>query len=124
MKKSTKAALLSGVLGAGSGHLYLKRYRRGAILIVSTLSALVVIATQAVKQAQVIFEKITPESGNLTFDELSVLVEKTSTSEELFLTNMATMVIMMVWTFGIFDAYKIGKDQDKQKHPESEKNAS
>jgi len=42
MKKSVKAALLSGVLGAGSGHLYLKRYRRGVILIVSTLSALVV----------------------------------------------------------------------------------
>jgi len=40
------------------------------ILIVSTLSALVVIATQAIKQAQVIFGKITPESDNLTFDEL------------------------------------------------------
>lgn len=122
MKRSIKAAFLSGVLGAGSGHLYLKRYRRGAFLIVSTLNALVVIATQAVKQAQVIFEKITPESGNLTFDELSVLVEKTSTNEELFLTNAATMIIMLVWTFGIFDAYKIGKEQDQKENTDSNQN--
>ncbi len=122
MKKSLKAGLLSAVLGAGAGHLYLKRYRRGVILIMSTLSALVVIATQAIKQAQVIFEKITPESGNLTFDEIAGLVEKTSTNEELFLTNMATMVIMMVWTFGIFDAYKIGKELDHKKKVDLEKN--
>lgn len=122
MRRAIKAALLSGVLGAGSGHLFLKRYRRGAILIVSTLCALLVIATQAVKQAQVIFEKITPESGNMTFEELSTLVEKTSTPEELFLTNAATMLIMLIWTFGVFDAYKIGKEQDNKKSADSEQN--
>lgn len=113
MKKSLKAALLSGVLGAGAGHLYLKRYRRGAILIVSTLSTLVVIATQAVKQAQVIFGKITPEGGEaMNFDDISSLVAQNSTNEELLLTNGATMLMMLIWTFGVFDAYKIGKDMD------------
>lgn len=122
MKKSLKAAFLSGVLGAGAGHLYLKRYRRGVILIMSTLCALLVIATQAIKQAQVIFGEIIPESGDLSFEELSVLVESTSTKGELFLTNAATMIIMFIWTFGIFDAYKIGKAQDSEKSSDSGRN--
>jgi len=114
MKKSLKAAFLSGVLGAGAGHLYLKRYRRGAILIMSTLCALVVIATQAVQQAQTIFGKITPERLQMSFDELSVLVEKNATNENLLLTNLATMIIMLIWTFGVFDAYKLGKEIDQK----------
>ncbi len=115
MKKALKAAFLSGVLGAGAGHLYLKRYRRGAFLIMSTLCCLVVIATQAIKQAQIIFREIPKESELLNFDEVSVLVTKNFSTEDFLLTNFATMLIMLIWTFGIFDAYKIGKDMDKAK---------
>ncbi len=112
MSKALKAAFLSGVLGAGAGHLYLKRYRRGAFLIMSTLCCFVVIATQAIKHAQVIFEKIPTGSKLLSFDEVSVLVTKNFSNEDFLLTRSVTMLIMFIWTFGVFDAYKIGKEID------------
>lgn len=50
----------------------------------------------------------------MSFDELSVLVEKNATNENLLLTNLATMIIMLIWTFGVFDAYKLGKEIDQK----------
>lgn len=118
MKNALKAALLSGLLGAGAGHLYLKRYRRGWFLIMSTLCCLVVIATQALKQAQVILAKVPAESEALNFDEVSVLVSNNFSTEDFFLTNAVTMLILLIWTFAVFDAYKIGKDMDQAESPE------
>ncbi len=120
MKKSIKAALLSGVLGAGAGHLFLKRYRRGAILIFSTLSCLVIIATQAIKQTQVIFDKLPSPNEAPGFDELSVLLTENLNKEDFVLTNVVTMLIMLIWTLAVFDAYKIGKDMEKEKEQEME----
>ncbi len=113
MSKALKAAFLSTVLGAGAGHLYLKRFRRGAILILSTLSCLLAVATQGIKQARVILEKLPADSNLLSFDEVSGLVTKNFNSEDFLLTNAVTMLIMLIWSFGIFDAYRIGKEMDK-----------
>jgi hypothetical protein len=112
MKKAAKAAFLSAIMGAGAGHLFLKRYRRGAFLIMCALCCLVVIATQAIKQAQVIFGQIPTDSDLLSFDEVSALLNKNFSSEDFMLTNLVSMLIMLIWTFAIFDAYKIGKDLD------------
>lgn len=110
MKKSFKAAFLSAVLGPGAGHFYLRRYRRGVILMMSTLSGLVVIATRAVRQAQVIFEKVGPESGTMNFDEIAALVSQTSSKTDILLSNGATLLVLVLWMVGVADAYRIGKE--------------
>ncbi len=112
MKKSFKAALISALLGAGAGHLYLKRYRRGAILLLSSLSCLLLIMTRAVKQAQVILDKIEPENGPVDFDKIAGLVAEVSTDTDLLITNGATVFIVMIWTVGVFDAYRIGREME------------
>ncbi len=117
MRKSFKAALLSCVLGSGAGHLYLKRYRRGAILIMSTLSCLLVILTQALQQAEVVFEKLGPERGMVSFDEIAVLLSETSSSSDFLMMNTVTMLLMVIWTIGIVDAYKIGREMESEKSP-------
>jgi len=112
MRQALKAAFLSGLLGAGAGHLFLKRYRRGWFLIMCTLCCMLVIATQTIKQAQVILEKIPTQNEALNFDEVSVLLTQNFSTEDFLTTNLATILIMLIWVFGIFDAYKIGKNKD------------
>jgi hypothetical protein len=50
MTRSTKAALLSGLVFPGVGHMVLKRFLRGSILMLSALTALLVIVTKVTKQ--------------------------------------------------------------------------
>jgi len=51
MKKSSTAALLSGLIFPGIGHLVLKQYLRGSILVLFALVALSVIVTRIFQQA-------------------------------------------------------------------------
>jgi hypothetical protein len=46
MKKSSKAALLSGLIFPGIGHMVLKQYLRGSVLMFSALAAFSVIVTR------------------------------------------------------------------------------
>jgi hypothetical protein len=112
MTRSTKAALLSGLVFPGIGHIVLKRYLRGSVLMASTLIALSVIVTSAVRQALAVVDKV--NSGELTLDTgaIAELVATSSSGAEGSIINIAMLVIAVCWVIGIVDSYRIGKAQE------------
>ena len=58
MKKSTKAALLSAFVFPGAGHMYLKRYIPGVVLVGASLVSIYYMISKTVESALQIFEKI------------------------------------------------------------------
>ncbi|MFO7606115.1 MAG: hypothetical protein R6W72_07445, partial [Desulfurivibrionaceae bacterium] len=58
MRKSVKAALLSGLVLPGIGHFYLKRFITGALLLLATLASLYLIITVVVERAMEIAARI------------------------------------------------------------------
>jgi hypothetical protein len=114
MKKSLKAALLSGLLFPGIGHITLKEYLRGSILMLGTLAALSLIINSAYQRALTIVDRI--NSGDIPVDTvaLSEMVSNSTSGSGDLVENAAVIVLGACWLFGIIDSYRIGAAQEKK----------
>jgi hypothetical protein len=113
VKKSTKAALLSGLLFPGLGHLALKEYLRASILILVAFAALYVLMTAAVDQALGVVDRI--NSGEVALDSqaISEAISASSAEADNRAANASLFILGACWLFGIVDAYRLGKAQDR-----------
>ena len=118
MRHSTKAALLSGLVFPGVGHLYLKRYLRGALLAAAAGALSYFLVSAAVNSAFDVVGKI--QSGDVppNVESLSALVSKASQANENW-TDIATWVLLALWVFGIADSYREGRARDRSKEPDA-----
>lgn len=112
MKKSTKAALLSGLIFPGVGQLYLKKYLSALVLLGAACFMIYFIFVNALEQATQIVERI--QNGEAAADLTSItgMVSAQSASEEGLL-NMAPTAFLFIWVLGIVHAYSLGRRQDK-----------
>ena len=124
MKRSTKAALLSGLIFPGIGHLYLKRHVHGIILCMVSASAIYFIVSVAVTTALEVVEKIQSESGGVALDMAAItdLVSQQSSGAEQPM-NIATVALVVCWVIGIVDSYRQGRAQEKVEEVAGEKEA-
>lgn len=114
MTSSIKAALLSGLVFPGLGHLALKHYLRGSILMLATLIALSVIIRTATSQALTIVGSIT--RGDMPADAGSIaeMVSASTSGPAGSGLNIATLVLGACWIFSIIDAYRLGMSPDNR----------
>lgn len=113
MKRSTKAVLLSGLVFPGIGHIVLKYYLRGSILMLSALVATAVIVTSVVKRALSIVDSI--NSGDIPPDmtAMAEMVSSSTSSADGFAENAALIVLGVCWLIGIIDSYRVGVALEK-----------
>lgn len=113
MKKSTKAALLSGLLFPGIGHLALKEYLRASILIVAAMAAVYVLTTAAVDQAMTVVDRI--KSGEVALDSqaISEAITASTAESDNRAANASLFIFGACWLFGIVDSYRLGKAKEK-----------
>ena len=117
MRYSTKAALLSGLVFPGLGHLYLKRYLRGALLAAGAAVLLYFIVSVAVNSAVDIAGKIEGGAVPLNTESISEAVSKASRDNERS-TDIASWILIVLWIIGIVDSYREGRARDKAKELE------
>ena len=113
MNKSKKAALISALVFPGAGHLYLKKYLSGTILLGATLGSLSYLIVKTVEITLQITEEIQAGKVQLNVMEITELVSKQTAGSEAQLYDIATAVIFISWLVGIIDSYRIGRVQDK-----------
>ena len=113
MKKSTKAVLLSAFVFPGLGHIYLKRYLVGAVLLFAAAISVYQLGAAAIDTALSIAAEI--EAGQVSLGETSIsqLVEEKS-AESAEATDLPLAVLALGWIIGLLDAYRVGKKVDKQ----------
>jgi len=111
MTRSAKAALLSGLVFPGLGHLVLKHYFRGAVLIVLAVIAISIVVNAAVKQALFVVERIS--GGEITADvgEITQMIANSTAGGQESILNIAILVFAGCWVFGIVDSCRLGKKQ-------------
>lgn len=112
MKTSTKAALLSALVFPGTGHLYLKHFLPGVVLLGSSLAALAYIVANAVDSAMQIAEQIQRGDGPVDIAGVTELLSQHSAAADGHRLDVATIVLLVAWLFGIFDAYRVGRRHD------------
>jgi hypothetical protein len=113
MKRSTKAALLSGLVFPGIGHMVLKRYRRGSVLMLLALAAFSVVVTQVLQRALTIVDRI--ESGAMPLDSgaIAEAVSRSSAGANSLVESTAMIVLVACWLIGIIDSYRLGVTRDE-----------
>ena len=113
MKKTEKAFLLSVLFFPGSGHIILKRYFSGFLLMGIAAVASYFLIYGVINQALGIAEKI--KQGEI-YPDISAVIELVSyqaASTEFSTLNTATMVLLVAWLMGIVDIYRVGLQLDK-----------
>ena len=112
MTRSTKAALLSGLIFPGIGHMVLKQYLRGSVLMLAALIAVSVIVTAAIQRALTVVERI--NSGEIPIETRAIsdaIANSTSGPDSLIVT-ISVIVLGACWLIGIIDSYRLGIAQE------------
>ena len=113
MKKPLKAVMLSALVFPGAGHFFLRRPVPGVIMAGSALTALYFVVAEAVGKAMQISAKI--QSGEVPLDAtvIAQLVSEQPAGADAQVLNIATVVLVIAWLFGIADSYRVGCMQEK-----------
>lgn len=117
MKRSTKAALLSGLIFPGVGHLMLKQYLRASLLIVVALGAMSYIVDAAFGRALVVVDRIYSADIPVDAAALTDMVAESASGGEGLLENAALLLLMACWLFGIVDSYRLGAATENEVTP-------
>jgi hypothetical protein len=112
MKKSSKAALLSGLVFPGIGHIFLKEYLRGSVLVVLSLAALSVVVVNAYKHAMLIVDRVVSGDVSMEAGAIAQAVSNSTTAADSFVENFAVIVLVGCWLVGIMDSYRLGAVQE------------
>lgn len=120
MKISTKAALLSGLVFPGIGHMYLKQYIHGVILSLGAASAIYFIVSVVVTIALEVSEKI--QGGNVPLDMgvITDLVSQQLSGAERSM-NVVMIGLVIFWVIGVVDSYRQGRAIEKSEERLGEK---
>ena len=108
MTKSTKAALLSGLIFPGIGHIVLKQYLRGSILALVALLAVSAMVKVAFQRAQTIVDRVVSGEIPLETGAISELVANSSNDSDSLVPSISVIVFFACWLIGIIDSYRVG----------------
>ncbi len=115
MKVSYKAALLSTLVFPGVGHLYLKRYWRGLVILFFVITGLGYLIWSATVSAlnRLDDAMVRVQGGATNLKELSDIVGSKMSTTDPYL-DAVFYVIVCFWIFAVIDAYRIGKQREFQ----------
>ena len=116
MKKSTKAVLLSVFVFPGVGHIYLKKYITGGVLIGTSFAAMYYLISKTIEKALQISEKLQSGDVPLDVEAITELVSKQSTGTEAQLMNIATAAVLICWVIGIVGSYRVSRVPGKNEN--------
>ena len=108
MTRSTKVALLSGLIFPGIGHMVLKQYLRGSVLMILALIASSVIVTVVIQRALTIIDHI--NSGDIpdATGAIAEMVSNSTSGADSLIQNISVIVLGACWLIGIIDSYRLG----------------
>ncbi len=112
MKNSLKGAFWSGLIFPGLGQVVLKRYKRGAVIMLMVLVSMSIVVVKAVHSALAILENIKSEVGAISMSTISNAATQASTTSGSLTFKLVLLLTILCWIFGVVDAYRIGKEQD------------
>jgi hypothetical protein len=116
MKKSIKAALLSGLIFPGVGHCSLKLFKRGLVFFLPAILSVFYLVQHAINHALSIVEQIEQGTVPLDADAISKLIAAPPGDATSFLLNIATWVFIACWAGSIIDSFILGKKLDQEQN--------
>jgi hypothetical protein len=108
MKKPSKAALLSGLIFPGIGHIFLREYFRGSILLVVSLASLSVVVTSAYQRALLVVDRVVSGDVAMEAGAIAQAVSNPTYATDNLMENVAFVLLAACWLVAIIDSYRLG----------------
>jgi len=105
MKKSIKAALLSGLVFPGTGQVYLGQRRRGWAVIVSVILIFAYIVIHITVNA---YREIAAAAAKGAAIDITAIQKSIAASSD-FATTAGLVLLVLLWVAAILDAYIAGE---------------
>lgn len=112
MRKSISALLLSALVFPGAGHLYLRSYLRGCVLLSISAIVLIDFMRRAWHEAETIRERLLNEINSSGIIDLEYLIAQAMSAVDHIDRQPFTVagyVLLACWLIGLVDSYRIGK---------------
>lgn len=109
MNPATKAALFNALLFPGWGHLYLKEYKRGILILIPFLAGVSWICWVVIQLALGVLKAAPFKKGTV---DIAAIVKLSMDSLQAINSERFTVILLFIvflWIFSIVDAYRIGK---------------
>jgi TM2 domain-containing membrane protein YozV len=111
MNIASKAALFNALLFPGWGQIYLKKYKKGILIIIATIAGISSILWSVV-QTTINILKIAPfKKGTVTFSAVIQLTINAIKALNLFYLYLILFFMILLWIISIIDAYISGKKE-------------
>lgn len=109
MNPAIKAALFNAILFPGWGEIYLKKYRRG-VLIIAAFSAGILAILWSIVQSTIKILKMGPFlKGSVTLNAVIRLAIDAIQALNCNVLLIILLSMITLWIISIFDAYLLGK---------------
>jgi hypothetical protein len=111
METENKAALLSALLFPGWGQIYLKKYKRGIVIILPILAGMLSICWGVVQVAIGILKAAPFKKGTVNTSAVIKLSMDSVKALDSIYFSLILLFIVLLWIFSIVDAYLLAKKQ-------------
>ncbi len=108
MHRSTKAALLSGLVFPGVGQLFLRRYLRACLFLLPAAAAALYFSSEVLGPVMAIAREV--QNGSMALDPLAIQARLDQSGQSASpMVNIAALVMLVSWVGGTIDAWFSGR---------------
>jgi TM2 domain-containing membrane protein YozV len=111
MNIAAKAALFNALLFPGWGQIYLKKYKKGILIIIATVAGVVSILLSVVQTTTALLKAVPFKKGTITLIAVVQTAIKAIKALNLSYLSLILLSMILLWIFSIIDAYQIGKKE-------------
>jgi TM2 domain-containing membrane protein YozV len=108
-----KAALFSALLFPGWGQIYLKKYKRGILIIIPVAIGIVLLTWEIVQIAYTVLKAAPLKKETVDFSAVLNLTSSSIKALDFYYLLFSFLLIIFFWVFSIIDAYLLGKKEIK-----------
>ena len=96
----------------GIGHIFLREYFRGSILVFVSLASLSVVVTSAYQRALLVVDRIVGGDVAMEAGAIAQAVSNPTYATDNLMENVAFVLLAACWLSGIIDSYRLGALQE------------
>jgi TM2 domain-containing membrane protein YozV len=113
MHVAIKAALLSGLVFPGLGHVYLKRYIRGIGYMIATLIPMIVVVADLTRLATLTLDNLAARGTVIDMTTISDAAAHAAAAAPGLRIDLMLMLMLGCWLAAVVDAFRLGRQRDR-----------